>query len=192
MPPFSVLLADDVKTTLRAFFNKVKTQAFNFNHRNEVVESYNFCLVDEDAAFRIILVLAPIRNQFHINFTVGYMLCEDSEIRYFYPTMENVSLFKTTFRFSQEGDIETFCDEFERGQGLAICYGGGGAVVSCICSIDFLFTLLKMFFNMLAQPQVISQLILKKPIHFLLLLVLSTVSITIIYIFYRMSFVLVQ
>ena len=118
MQRFSTLLADDVKTVLRANFDKIKTQMSDFNHRDEVVKSYNFCLVDEDAPFQIenlISVLAPIRNPFCINFAVVYMLREDSEIRYYYLSMEDSCLLETVFRVNEERDIETFREEFERG-----------------------------------------------------------------------------
>ena len=48
MPEFSLLLPDDVKTALEQNFDKIKTyRTENYNLQSELVQCYNFCLVDK-------------------------------------------------------------------------------------------------------------------------------------------------
>ena len=51
MPCFSALLADDVKMALALNFSKIKTQFDAFNHNNQMVNWFNFCLVDKKNPF---------------------------------------------------------------------------------------------------------------------------------------------
>ena len=63
---------------------KIKMQSSSYGATNNIVKTFNFSLVDETSPFQIddfIAELRPIGNHFHINFSVGYMLREETEIR---------------------------------------------------------------------------------------------------------------
>ena len=112
-------------------------------------------LVDESAPFQIdefITALHPIRNHFHINFSIGYMLREGTDVRYFYPSINNSCLLPTAFRVNEERDIDKFKTKFEKGSWLYIdiqrnLRPNTKSVGECLCQITFYVSIIKGFFQ---------------------------------------------
>ena len=102
-------------------------------------------LVDETLPFQIdnfIAELWPIREHFCINFNVGYMLSEETEIRYFYPSTNNSCLLTNAFRVNEERDIDAFRTKFEESAWLYLdthtnLRPNTKSVVECLCVITF-------------------------------------------------------
>ena len=93
MPVFSTLLTADVRRALNLNYEKIKTQCTTYGPANRVVKTYNFPCVYESAPFQIddfITALRRIQNHFHINFSIGCMLWEEMDVRYFYPSFNNL------------------------------------------------------------------------------------------------------
>ena len=89
-----------------------------FNQDGGLVKEYTFTLVDEAQKFNIdqfIREVTPILTRFKINFAVGYILNEETGLRYYHQSHNNSRLLSTAFVITGPEDLTRFKDEFLRG-----------------------------------------------------------------------------
>ena len=121
MPDFAQLLPDTVNTTLAQSFDKIKMNSENYNYQNEIVKG--FLLAEVNKPFHnedFISLLRLIKNYFRINFVNGYLLRENSELRYYYHCIQNSCSLAPAFQVDKERDVDAFWEFFVQGRWLAI------------------------------------------------------------------------
>ena len=101
MRRFPKHFAQDVIAALEKHYAKIKMQEAMFNRKQKLINSYTFCLVNEEEPFNIekfTSKLKKYKKQLRINFAMAFLLCEKiSELWYFHSCYENSTVLKSAY-----------------------------------------------------------------------------------------------
>ena len=122
MPVFSRLLADHITSLLSFHYPKIKTQQCGSKYKGGIVKKFTYTLCDTAEPFQIDSFIAAVRTiltRFKINFAMGCILRNESNLKYYHPSDNNGCICSKAFDVSTENDLIWFKSEFEKGNWLA-------------------------------------------------------------------------
>ena len=145
MAVFLQLLADNIRSFLLFPYPKIKTQQSGSKYKGGVVKKFAYTLCDTVEPFQIDRFIDAVRTilmRFKINFAMGYILRNESNLKYYHPSDNNGCIWSKAFDVSNENDLMLFKAEFEKGNWLALTShlnlrSNTKSVVECLASICF-------------------------------------------------------
>ena len=145
MVVLSPLLAEDIKSVILLNYSKIITLEGQQRRNVGIAKLFTYTLCDTNKPFGIDLfidAIRPIANRFKINFAMGFILRDESGVRYFHPSEHNGRVWTSAFDISSGNDLTHFKAKFEEGNWLAITShpplrSNTKSVVICLANVCF-------------------------------------------------------